>query len=1113
MDCNQLDDELRRLEELSDIYQKRIAENDAVLQLSQKWDKPTPKGKPVTLKAFDGSEIRIDKEEWIKQAERVGLEMGSERIREMVRTGLEGNGGRGQKTDGASGRMINYSQFGPDESNVLAVVNLLEGNRNASKKGKDLRQTFSEQVAAEELATMARYYGSNPREVAVSLFKGFKNIENLPRYMVGVMQGRRETSRQLADQLEEVAGLMKYGAVDDTVKKQLGNTMAWAQWFNDMDALVARKVGQALRSRRFELDGTGLLDLAKDMETDIFQPNSLAAQVAEAIEKNDVYKLKQLATAKRLDTKKAPKNTFLGTLEVLNLYRKDNLFSSVATWGVRNPAAILVGFNYGLEDLVEGGLRVGVREGLEAGGHAAKMVYKGLGMGWQNARNAFLYGDQRYAMKSMAEVTRDQEVSLRQEQITHMNDAWAAYWGPDEATAMQRIGHTANVFQGGLSLLTASNAAFRLVVGGLIEQLTGSDAAYYASFRAMSAFDEGLRKMAFDWKTNHEAYIRAAEEANEGADFEGMTRSAWIQQRADRMTEDATFSGVMTDDDLARFRRREIGAGPGENIPDDQLRLKMFNDLHGVPNPANDLAKMGMDRGDDITFTGKFTNPIQQGVSVMRQNPAVAWVLPVWRSPSNALGYLFNRDTATRVARWGAMEIAHRTGMKKTDAKVLATARARTIVSTAMAAGTYALWQSGIFSDGGSGNEDPAQRDRELRTRQPYSFNVGGGEEGEFGAKMSTASIDFFDIMSLQADIFRAVHIGVIGMSDFGVLMEKTMQAYQRLLGNKSSLKSLTDILDFMQDPKGFGGERLAASMTSGVLPWAGLQGNVMRAGRDPAERRQLDRRFFSPDEAAAMNQDPLNPIVQSVRKVLDRALANTFAEPVVNPVREKDWMGIQIKRPLGIPIDQAMPFMPVMKPNDGTARWLEKHGFGSKPRGDGNGNVGSWAPSGADLGVLRDVRITMTNDEEDVYREEFRTLIGDADTAAVLGGRVNRSPVIAALGGIDQYVKGNNFRDAMTALRMDETYAGFLAAPENNPSLTAQPEKSLGERRKRSRLANDVYAPVQAIIDYYDNKGMMAMTQKMPGFGERLTGLARQVDQRNKQGLLEASPMGIGRQ
>ena len=1115
MDCNSLDDELRRLDELSEIYKRRISENEAVLEMMDAWDKPTPKGKPVTLKTWDGNEIRVDKAEWIKQAERIGLEMGAENIRELVRAGLEGDLRPGLQKDGVSRRSINYSQFAPDDASQLAVMELLGASRNKTKKGKKLNQTFSEKAATEELLEYAKYYGANPREIAVALARGVKNIDKLPTYMVGLLKGRRETSRQLADQLEEVAGLLEVGAVTDDVKMQLGNVMAWAQWFDEMDTLVSRRVSQALRSRQFNIEELDLLDIRKDLDYDMFKPGSLASQVVEAIEKNDIYQLKKLATAKRVDARSSVpgRPNWLTQVEILNTYRKDNLFSSVATWGVRNPGSIFVMFNYGLEDIVEGALRVGVKDGLEAAGHANKMVWKGLSVAWHNSRNAFLYGDQKFALKSMPEVTKEQGVSLKQEQIDIMNSAWDAYFGPGDASPLVRAGHVLNPFQGALSLYNIANAGFRYVVGGLIEKNFGTDAAYYASFRALGAFDEGIRKGAFDWKVNHEAYIRAAKEANDGADLEGMTRSAWIQKRSDELADEAVFSGLMTDDDLARLRRREIGGGPGENVTNDELRLKMFNDLHGIPNPANELAQLGMQRGDDITFTGKFTNPVQQGIQMMRTNPAVGWVLPVWRSPSNAIGYLLNRDTATRFVRHAALEISQATGKDKLSPEVMATARARTIVTTALTLGTYALWESGIWSDGGSGNVDTAQRDRELRTRTPYTFNIGGANDGEWGAKLSASSIDFFDIMGLQADIFRAAQMGVLMGGDLGVVLEKTMQAYQRLLGNKSSLKSLTDIMDFFQDPKGFGGARLAASMTTGLLPWAGLQGNAARALRDPSERRQLDRRFLSADEAAAIGKDELNPIVQFVRKVLDRSWANTVLEPVVSPIREKDWMGAEIKRPLGLPVDQAIPFMPVLKPNDGTFRWLEKHGFGMKPRADGNGNVGSWAPSGADIGPLRGVKITMTNDEEDVYREEFRTLTGEADSALTLGGKVTRSEVIQSLGGIDQYVEGNNFRDAMTALRMDPNYAAMLTAPENNPSLVAQPDKALGERLERSSIAREVYAPVQAIIDYYDAKGMMAMVSKQPGFVERLKGMAQQVDQRMKQGLEIGSPLGIGRQ
>jgi hypothetical protein len=150
------------------------------------------------------------------------------------------------------------------------------------------------------------------------------------------------------------------------------------------------------------------------------------------------------------------------------------------------------------------------------------------------------------------------------------------------------------------------------------------------------------------------------------------------------------------------------------------------------------------------------------------------------------------------------------------------------------------------------------------------------------------------------------------------------------------------------------------------------------------------------------------------------------------------------------------------------------------------------------------------------VYREQMRTLKGEADSAYVMGKGAN-SQVMQLLGGLDKFVNGNTLHEALTALRLDETYAALLASPVNNPSRMAegQFDMSLSDRTNQYNDPKGLYDPIKLVIDYYDIKGMAAMSQDPevgPGFRDRVRKTAIYYQQKLNEGV-QAAPLGLGRQ
>jgi hypothetical protein len=514
----------------------------------------------------------------------------------------------------------------------------------------------------------------------------------------------------------------------------------------------------------------------------------------------------------------------------------------------------------------------------------------------------------------------------------------------------------------------------------------------------------------------------------------------------------------------------------------------LYEQYKNAPNKENEFAQIGMSRGEDVTFTKPLKNQVLAGVNMMRQDPRMGWVIPFFKVPINGIGWVLNREVLLTMPRQLLMEGQQAfSGRTAFTLEEMADARARTLVSMALASATHVLWETGVFTDGGS--NDPRQRDRERRNAPPYSFSLAGTMFA--AAKFRGTGIDVIDLMGLHADVLRAWQDGLVGNNDAGMAIRKIMLAHGELLKNRAALKNISDILNYAQDPARYDLGRVLGSQMGGLLPASGLLGNATRAFSDP-EEMQAPRRAMTPDEMAAMRKDPLWELIKGPFDLLGQAFTSAHANyPGVGALvpREKDWLGNTIQRPLGLPVDMTIPFMPVIKPDDFLYKELAKHGFSDKPRPDGKVSMGG-------------VELQMTNPEEDYYREEMHSI------------RATEYPANPGrLLPIWQYLEGNNMQEALRALFRDPEYQAMLSNPVGSvsPSLVAQPGKSLFQRKNGA--GKEIYAPVDEIINYYDDQAIKALLRNNSlGFTERFKEVVLQKQGNLEQYVKTLSPLGVGR-
>ena len=1093
-DCNNLNQQIDELEARLRQLDEMEAAARAILEVE---DLP-PAGKSVArLRTYTGEEIGVSNEAWARQAESDLIAKGSQTIRDLVQMGFRNNEG----PRGSSGRMVNYRQYGvdyseitPSDENINGLLEVMGLKRADTKKGLELRKPFSQSVAMQSLMRMARERGGDVREVAAALNRKFRGIDSLPGAVVQVAKARWDSVSQYADMLERTADAMEAGAVTDELRLQLGHSAQWAHFFENLDAAVRRRIGQSLRSLQFDMNSGGFELISPDADwarltiQDI-KGETLLGQTLEHVEQGDALKLRQLAAVVRtnkLTRTNMNQGRLMSQIALLNNFRRNNMLLSPGTWLARNPVSgALVSFYYGLEDVVEGGLRVGMMDGLKAAAFANRATLDAMQMAWKNATTYLGTGKARMGLDNAMEVAPDLIQNEKQQIVDALTTGFDLLMDPTYWRNTAGFGPA-------VSLMNVFNAATSLTLGKLGERFLGWDGGYLPSFRLLGAGDEAIRSLAYAWKVNHEAYLRAAEEAK-GVVDEATGRPAgseWIQRQAEQAAEQSLFSGYMSQEDLVKFRR-ERGIPMGDELPDDVLRLQAFNDLKGVPRADTELGAMGLERAAKVTFTDTIKDPIIQGLGLTRQNALVAWQLPFFKTPLNSLMWSLDRTVVPSVLKAIGKQ------MDNAEPEALAQARAQAIVSTFFFTGGAALIASGGFTGGGP--SDPEEYARWRRLNTPYSFQIGGKVIP--AARFRMGGIDPIDLLGFYADLHQLVIEEGISEGDFQQATTGLVMAMARMMNNKASLLNTTTVLNAITQPDRVDMADVLATQMGGIMPLSGLLSMAARIARDPMAATDK-RRFLTADEKKALEMDPIYaehvaPVVEFLQRVAEKAARPIPGLNQVFKAPERfDWLGSEIKRPFGIPAEAVVPFMPVIQPQDDLYKWLLDAGVTTKPRPDGTVALPTVNGEG-------DVGLQMTNDEERFYRVQMRTIKAEIPAAQMLG----KEPLIP----IDGFIQGRDLRSALRALKNSQAYQQAMAADPMGADQRVNKAK-LSERKK-----TDLYQPIQDIINYYDKAALIQLlTNQDPaaqGFAKRYEAMVKYRSGELQKRMEALSVLGVSRQ
>ena len=1134
-DCSKIERELQEaLQQQSAARRlKRSVDAEAKATAQMAAEEAATGSKPFrTFSMLDGTKVRINPREFYKQVEQDNIGLGEEKIRELVRARFDNNA----KPDGSEGLNINYAEMEWNEENVNILLELAGARRMKSEAGQELAMEFTQEAAREELLDNIRMMGGEPAEIARAMGRDTKALKRLPVVMVMSKKMKFDSARYYADLLEDSATLIETFGISPKQQARLSRASQFVHFFEQFDSLISRKTGQALRARQFDsLDGVADdIDFGsiESLGLDQLKEGSLAAQVSEAILQGNAEDLRKIARAKRvgaLNNIGINEGRISAQVRILNNLRRDNMFLSPSTWTQRNVVAgALVNFSNGAEDFYSMGIRQGKREALRASTFAFRNMTMGMQSAFGNAFESLTTGRPTFTSAGIKEGLDPQSLVNRKENNNatmlkvrdELLEAWSEVFERPEslrdvANKPGQLAGTTLVTTPLASLNLASTAA-RYLLGNAVERLPGgSTMGYSPGFSLLAAGDEVTRKMAFDWKSSVVAYDNALKEWDELIDKPaGISKAQWVADRANERAEKSVFAPEkMTTDELAVIRRQAGGLQFGD-MSDDALRLKLFNDRAGTPNLATPEGRAGAQRGAEATFTQPVTGKVGISIQMMRQNPLAGWVMPVFQTPYNGLKWLLSRDAMIALPKTYLQQMRQAKGVKAGDAPYtadeMADAYARAINAFFISSATYGLWQSGVFRDGGSFNKDQRERENNPAFGTPYSFAIGASNFlGLSKLSVPGASIDLVDLMGLQADLFRAFHENILKEQDVEELMVGVQQAYMRVLDNKSTLDGVMDLLNFVSRGQLGNDVDFATAMSSqmnGVMPLSGFLTAASRGFQNPNERQLFGRRQMSATEITALQKDPN-------WSLFDRFIGKvTRNYPILGTKRyqyqDMDWLMRERSRPFGIPLDYTAPFGMVAVSDNPLDKWMVKHGLGNTPRE--SGMVGA-----SDLGLKNTPSTTMSWEEEITYREEMNRVVGEVPVEVILG----KSNALIDTGtykyNVNDYVKGNTLKEALTALSEDPRYEQDLTLP-NGPSISTTDlpyfDQSLSERTKRDNDPRGVYRVFNSVVNYYDRLGLSGMIRQHPEFRAKAAANSKLRGERILEDM-QASPLGLSRQ
>jgi len=1057
-DCNDLFQRRQELLTKRREVERQLRENQRSIDLDAP---PSSAAKPVIFRTRKaGEKVVMTPDEVDRQLQYALKQAQGTEVAEQVERGFAID----EKPKGRLGRMFNYTAVVPDRENFAKLMEAFSVTRKdlSPELHKNLTRKFTAEDAANFILGTKQEFLKDKDKLLQDMVRQVRGLEYLPEMVTRVRVIKEDAIAAFLDAGDSmVRQALENPGLDVDVKLTNDAWAAgkWALILNELDSFAARKVAQAQVSRRFT-------NLSPDRFFDEFDPETIAArrreqinprtlmgQIMQHIDAGDAHGLKRLLSQARslqktgdLDLNADWFNRHMFDIETL---RKDGMLSGLQTLGTRNPVSgIGMLFTGSVRQGIDASLRLGNWKGMAIAFSSLRETMGNLDTGWRMARDSWTNG--RSVMD--LDLTR--------------NAAEAKYGGDEAEAIIDRLlnqPYQGNPAERAAVAYGKAYAAWRLllsdVVGrGMIPKLP--------ALRFMSATDEMVKWAAYTNAVRIGAEVDALDVLGKDAS------EAAVRAHVDDAIRQATFTGVLTPEDIKAYRRNYGMRAAG--VPDSEITQRIANELVGAPTLNTQLSMDALEEARRATGTQDYANNAGgRFLGAIDRFRGESWqasqLLPFFRNPVQMA--LFTVDTALPVRPMTSLTtdagrmIYERLTKGSTDIQFNRKAMAQVILSGTMFSAWVAGQSAGLIRGGGP--QEPNARREWLRFNRPYSI----GPDGQKAAQLALGGLDPFDVLFVWSDLADLAAEGKLSAYDQQTVVTGIGEALARIVRRKAGFATVSRFLEWINDPVRNKITDVVALAAGSYVPQIGNMRDVARV-MEPDDY-PLRARPMTAEERYQLGDDRLNQLVQSLKEFTYQA--NPLIAVAAGAPRERDWLGTKRIRPFGFPVDALVPWMPVLMPDSPVHQWLRDNGIIAKP--NMNGRLDG---------------ITMTPDLEERYRTRMFSIQAPAElplsarlvlageagsvsfsakkTVMVQGPGGQKIPVSEAVTEsvdirpiLDRIVKGRTMHDALLALKNDSWYQSIEADPEasTRPDIRDLPK---AQRRKgvTAKLVN-------TIVVYYD--------------------------------------------
>jgi len=432
--------------------------------------------------------------------------------------------------------------------------------------------------------------------------------------------------------------------------------------------------------------------------------------------------------------------------------------------------------------------------------------------------------------------------------------------------------HAANIISNTLTALGQfPEHAAAAAIGLGRRAITGKDAAadrVYGSeigaraFGLLQGVNEGLREFVRTLRTGETSDFAGKMEAPTQAAFGGIGGKIVRAPMRALSAEDEVFKAMARHMELNGLAARQAGQ---EGLT-GKAAAERIAEL--TANPSDDMLAKAFDYARYVTFQRPLTGIPQTISRATQEHPALKFLIPFVRTPTNLLKFAVERSPAAPLLKeWRADYMA-------------GGARRDLAIAKAMIGSGVGLWMADFASKGlvtGSPPDDD-NKNRLLRADgwQPYSFRIGG-------RYISYNRLDPFSLtISTAADLATKREGMTPKQLDqaTGLLVASIMKN----MGDKTWLSGLSDFFSFMTDPQRNLGSYAKGQVASSVVPAGVAQiartvDPTRRATRGISEEIQSRLPFASeslypqrniwgrPITTDRLGPDSLSPITMTTRQ------------------------------------------------------------------------------------------------------------------------------------------------------------------------------------------------------------------------------------------------------